>query len=207
VIFEYILLVISSFLAFLYCLSIKEWVRPYQARTEIFTEPDEKLVVFDKGENLQIEGGELEPDFYYKLVRKLQEPKRQDIKIEFICGASILVEKEYEEVLRGQKGKTKNMQQYHPLFEFAHDHPDRLRIFLRTRREEHSKHYSVGTSPKLICEEDLHPRGGSKTGTFYYNDVPKWQILKRRIEQNKRKCVVWNKDVEVPFEIESPSTT
>jgi hypothetical protein len=206
VIFEF-LLVVSLVFAFLYYLSIKEWVRPYHARTEIFTDPDEKLVVFDRGEDVQIEGGELEPLFYYKVVEKLLEPARENIKIEFICGATILVEKKYEDILRGQKGKTKNMQLYHPLFAFAHNHPDRITIFLRTRKEESGEHYSVGESPKLICQEHLHRRGGRKTGTFYYNDVPRWQVLKRRIQQNKRKCIVWNKDVEVPFEIESPSTT
>lgn len=198
-IFQYFLLIAILFFAILFYFSIRDSFKAAHPRTKIFIDPDEKSRVLDEGEDLQIEGGELEPDFYYSFVGKLEKSKK-NIEIEFICGPKIVVEKKHEKVLGGKKGKTKNMQEYHPLFEFAHDHPDRLTIFLRIHTEEHGIHYSVGSSPKLICEEDPHPREGPKTGTFYYNDVPRWQILRKRIEENKQKCITWNEDVEVPFE-------
>jgi hypothetical protein len=139
--FEYFLLVSSLFFLLLLCSSMRDIVKPYHARSRIFTDPDEKLIVFQQGEDLQIEGGEAEPDFYYKVVVILSEPGNPRIVVEFICGAVILVEKKHESVLGGRLGKTKNMHLYHPLFGFAYKHPDRVRVLLRTRREEHGKHY------------------------------------------------------------------
>lgn len=205
--FEYFLLVTSLFVLLLFYFQIRDIIKPHHALSKVYTDPEEKLVVFDEGEDLQIEGGEAEPFFYYKVVEKLRAPDNERTRIEFICGATVLIEQKHAKDIGASEGKTKNFQRYHPLFEFAHDHPERVKIFLRTRREGHRKHYSVGTSPRLICEEDLHKRGDPKKGTFYYNDVPRWQVLKRRIEQNKRKCVVWNKDTEVPFEVMTSSAT
>lgn len=199
-IFQYFLVIATLFFMIFFYFSIRDSFKVVHPRTKTFTKPDEKLKVLDEGENLQIEGGELEPDFYYKFVQKLQEEDTKEIRIEFICGPNILVESKHQEALGGNKGKTKNMQEYHPLFKFAHEYRNRLTIFLRISRDEPDIHYSVGSSARLICEEKSHPRGSPKTGVFYYNDVPRWQILKKRIEQNKGRCIVWNEEVEVPFE-------
>ncbi len=198
-IFQYFLLVIWLFFLILFYFSIRDAYKGAHPRTKTFTDPEEKVEVLDQAEDLQIEGGELEPDFYHMFVAKLEEPKYHGIKIDFICGPNILVDKIHEEKLGGNKGKTENMQDYHPLFEFANKHPNRLKILLRILSEE-GFHYSVGTSPRLICVEEEHERGGPKVGTFYYNDVPRWQTLKRKIERNKRKCITWNKRVQVQFE-------
>ncbi len=198
---EYLFLIATAFFAVLFYFSIRDSFRAAHPRIKVFKEPEEKLLVLDQGEDLQIEGGELEPDFYYRFVQRLKELEKK-ITVEFICGAKVLISQDHHPVVPAKrKGRTKNMHMYHPLFEFAHYHPGRLELFLRIRSDGNDIHYSVGTSAKLICQEEPHRRGDKKIGTFHYYDVPRWQILRIRFQETKQKSIEWTPETEVAYEI------
>ena len=198
--FEHFYLVATLFFAILFYLSIRDSFRGAHPKMEMFTTARARLRVLDQQDDWRIEGGELEPNFYSEFVTKLETLSRET-KVEFICGPKVLVSRQVKNAPAGREGKTKKMEEYHPLFKFAHDNPERLQIFLRIRSEDNGNHYAVGTSPKLICQEYPHGREGAKIGAFYRDDVPRWQVLRNRFEHNRHKCHKWTANTEVLYEV------
>ncbi len=196
---RYVFLILGAIFGLLFCYSLQEIYRLVRPKLK-FTGHMEKFSVLNVKENLTIVGGELDPDYYDSLVEVLRK-ENQGIKVEFFCGPTILVNSRYREYLSYAEGQTSNIWEYHPLFRFAKEHPERLKIYIRSQLAKDTLHYSVGTSPKLISIVDPRTARGEVSGYFYFYDVARWQFLKMKIAKEKEHAVPWDGQISVKYHV------
>ncbi len=196
---HYVLLLIGSLGGILLFFSFLDALRIFFPKTEKYSKSEDKMLVLKAKENLQIKGGELEPEFYHKFVEKIEEPGNKKIELDFICTPPILIEKKYREEVRNNTGEIKNLDKYHPLFNFAKNNPERIRIYLCKQKRGDEYHYAIGTTPRIICVEEPHKAGDPKKGVFYYNDKSLWRALRSKIENEKKISPVWKSEDSVDY--------